>query len=147
MQALRILNPNVARLASVENLLKASFSLSTYPPWEVLRPHVAEYLFQPHVGFFLAFDKSGEPRGVSIVLLPQSPLETTPQVANFYSEGPKALTRELIRATVDFIKESGYTTFWAINHSKMDDPTWVKALKPKDWSIERVASIMEFKHG
>jgi hypothetical protein len=107
--------------------------------------YLANLIKDVKVGMLCSISE-GAPNAISITILPSSELDNRPQVIYLYSEGKKNARKELVKATVDFIKESGYTTFWAINYQKnMPDKVWLRLMKPEGWQVEPVGHIMEFK--
>lgn len=96
-------------------------------------------------GIFLTVSE-GLPRGIAMVSLPSGiGLDTQPEVLHLYNEGPQSGRRELVEVVVDFIHNSGYNRFRAINFSGMPDATWTRIFKPEGWRIKPVGTIMEFE--
>lgn len=94
--------------------------------------------------WLLAFE-DGQPVGLSIIALPESPLERNPQVLHLYSEGTKGVVRrELIKATVEAIKERGYNSFMAVNFTFKSDRKWKQVMQPEGWTIKKIGSLMRF---
>ena len=96
------------------------------------------------MGLFIT-EEDGSLVGLSIVSLPTSRLDTCPQVIYLYNEGTLQAKDNLIKTTVDFIHSAGYNRFWAINYTGRSDTAWGKVMKPEDWDLSPVGSIMEFR--
>lgn len=65
----------------------------------------------------------------SIVTLPQAFTDSMPWVVHFHNDGPRALTHELVKATLDFIRDAGYNAYKAFNQSGKSDKLWLRAFK------------------
>ena len=93
--------------------------------FEVLRTQMA------HGGAALVVGTKDDTKidGVAIITLPQAFTDTMPWVVHFHNEGGRALTHAMVKATLDFIRLAGYTTYKAFNHSGRPDKVWLRIFK------------------
>lgn len=78
-----------------------------------------------------------------LLAMPDHPLQK-PQVIHFYSEIPR-LRRKLVRTVLDFIKQSGYNTFQAVNSSGADDEVWKRTFRYPGWKLKPTKTVFEFE--
>ena len=138
-----IKNPNAVYFLGFKDLLQRAFAVS---PWKDIdiTDEIKSIITNPRMGL-LGTKENNQFVGLSIISLPTSKLDTCPQVIYLYNEGTMQAKDNLIKATVDFIHKAGYNRFWAINYSGRSDAAWSKVMKPEDWDLSPVGSIMEFK--
>lgn len=67
--------------------------------------------------------------GASIVVLPQAFTDEMPWVVHFHNDGSRALTHMMVKSTLDFIRQAGYTTYKAFNQSGRPDKVWLRIFK------------------
>jgi hypothetical protein len=143
---LRFENDSVLSLDRVKDLFKRAFpegSLVCNPGFEASIERFADMMYDPLYGIFAVCD--GESLvGLSLVLLPTDENDPYPQVLHLYHQGDAQSRRQLIDATVDFIRESGYISFRAINATSKADSVWAR-LFSRAGAARRIGSIMEFK--
>lgn len=99
----------------------------------------------PNVGVFIGAEK-GALKGLVLAVLPTDKLTPIPHVFHFYNKGSAGLRDALVKATVDFFLQEGYTSFWAVNTAGDDDEAYMKLFR-KAGKAKRLGSFLEFKIG
>lgn len=140
MSVIHLQNPAILKVPFFQEFLQKALEKSPWGWDERMLPEIERHIQDPSTGVLLAMEHS-TPVGISLVLLPTSPLDRMPQVAYLYSE--KA-TKELIKATVDFIKDKGYNRFQALNYTGNSDKAWMKVMATPGWDITPKATLMEY---
>lgn len=144
MQTLRLRNPKALEIDSINALFARALASTAFPIMAVSSPEIARLISDPHAHVQIGIENDKDPRGVSITVLPENPLDQRPQVPLFYVDKGAKIRKPLIQGIVDFVRENGYTTFWAINFTGHSDKAWSKVMAPVGWGIKPVGSIMEF---
>jgi hypothetical protein len=142
LETIPVHNPRALKVPEFVDLFKASVDKS---PWKGkdLLGELEKMVLRADVGVFVTVE-DGKFVALSITFLPVHVLDTTPQVAHLYNEGSPSARRSLVDTTVDFIKRSGYNSFWAVNYTGNTDKAWAKVMKAEGWDINPIGSIMEF---
>lgn len=142
MQTIRLQNAKALELPEIEAFLSRAFG---QPHWEGIpvTRFLAEHLTNPKLALLMGF-RGNSPTGLVLISLPASPLSKHPEVIHFYCESGPVQSRALIKAGLDFIRENGYNTYWAVNMSERPDAVWSRALRPKGWHSRKVGTLMEF---
>lgn len=96
------------------------------------------------LGGVFVYSENKRPVAFAIVLWPADGLEK-PQVAHFYSEGSRKATTALRDYVLDKIRERGYNSFLAVNGSGAPDDIWKRTFRHKDWEIQPMKTLFEFK--
>lgn len=146
-RVIRVGNPATFAIPEVRGLFERGFANSPLTPTG-FGPAIKDFenmTKDPLVGVFLAYD-DGKFQGFGIVILPHKTLVPYPQILHLYSEGKPKISEGLIEAGVAYMKEHGYTKFWALNGSGKSDKVWQRALR-KGGSARKLASLMEFEVG
>lgn len=144
----RLQNPTVLEKGPVRELFVRAFDGYPLLPagFEDAAEDFQKLLPAPHVGVFVGAEK-GQFKGLAVVLLPVDKSVPVPQVFHFYTEGRSVALRDaLVGAVVDFVVQSGYSTFWAINMTRKADTVWARAFR-KAGTAKRLGSVMEFGVG
>lgn len=143
IHTVQVKNPKAMGFLEFRELIKRAFVVS---PWKDIdvKSEIISLLNNPRMGVFVT-DEDHNLVGLSIVSLPTSRLDTCPQVIYLYNEGTLQAKDNLIKSTVDFIHKAGYNHFWAINYTGRSDAAWSKVMKPDEWDISPIGSIMEFR--
>lgn len=134
---------NPAGIYVLHDLLSRAFSLKPWPNLAVVEKELERLTRDPKAGILLGLEEH-QYRAISVIILPISPLDTTPQVIHLYNEGSRALRKELVQATVDFIEKNGYNSFVAVNYTSKDDKVWKRVMQPTGWEIKPIGTLMEF---
>ena len=137
---IEVKNPAAVKVPIIRDFLQRAFQKSPWGWSEEVLPELERHIQDPSVGVLLAMEHSN-PIGLSIVLLPTSPLDQTPQVAYLYSERG---TPQLTKATVDFIQGKGYNRFQALNNTGNSDRAWMKVMAVDGWTVRPKATLMEY---
>lgn len=139
-------NPNVLKLPEWQAFFQRAFKKS---PWAdtVGNLDILENLIKNTNLSWVIHTAAGRPLGFGVIAFPVDPLDPNPQVIHIYSQPPAANKRLLVEGIVDKIRERGYTKFLAVNYTGKPDKVWMRALKPRKWTVKPVGSIMEFNCG
>lgn len=143
MEVTRIRNPMALTAPTVRAFFTEALDgdLWCSGPLDTTAPFLQGIIEDPSWGVFLA-NEGLDFTGLAVVMLPTGPEIPYPQVTHIYANA-KGAKGALVREVVDFVKESGYTRFWAVNATDRPDSIWKRAFK-KAGNAERVGSIMEF---
>ncbi len=144
-RVVRLTNPEAFDQKEVRALFVKALGMYPIPEYETIEPMIRASALNPLVALFIGAEK-GKLRGLSIACLPHDALTPTPSVYHFYNAGTAKLREELIKATVDFFLQAGYTRFWAVNIATGNDEAYMKLFKSVG-KIKRLASLMEFEIG
>lgn len=146
-QAIRLTNPQVFQVPEVQDIFRralANFTMFNGNFDEAI-PELERLVQNERAGVIIGVDK-GVFKGIGIALLPDDKFSPIPQVPLFYNEGDMSMKRAIVTKIVDFIAQSGYTKFHAINTTDKADSIWARGFRRAGPS-KRVGSIMEFQIG
>ena len=124
-RVVRLLNPAAFDQEEVHALFTKAFEKNPMATFADAENDLRAAVTDPLVGLFIGAEK-GKLRGLSIACLPRNALTPVPSVYHFYNSGSKRLLEALVKATVDFFLEVGYTRFWGINATGGDDAAYMK---------------------
>ena len=144
-RVVRLTNPEAFKREEVQDLFRAAFEANPMADYEKALGELTALPADPLVGLFIGAE-AGKLQGLSIACLPRSALTPVPSVYLFYNDGSAKLRDALVKATVDFFLEAGYTTFWAINTASENDEAYGK-LFHKAGKALRIGSFLEFSIG
>lgn len=99
----------------------------------------------PLCGVFVYENDLGTVLGAAVVKLPFGAVSTVPQVVGFSARGSVA-KEALVEAVTTFVREAGYTRFWAINGTGKTDAVWARTFR-KAGPAKRIASVLEVDIG
>ena len=144
-QVVRLQNPKALASPPFRAFLKRSVKRGALIGLDDLLQGLTERLPDPN---FLALVgvEDGEFRGLVLLGLPSSIWQPTPYVYHFYNAGKAALRDALIKATVDFVVQAGYTKFLAVNLSDRDFKAWAKTFQKAGKATE-LGRLVEFEVG
>lgn len=129
-QIVRTLNPKALDVPQINALFARAFEGSIIADGD-FRSNVDEFrtlIADPTSGVFLGAEK-GFFKALGIILLPTGKLIPAPQILHFYNEGSLGLKRALMTHGIDFLREKGYNSFWAINGAGIDEKLWKRAFR------------------
>ncbi len=144
-RVVRLTNPEAFERAEVVDLFNAAFEHNAMTSFEDARDDLRATAADPNVALLIGAEK-GKLKGLSIACLPRNSLTPLPSVYHFYNQGSSKLREALVRATVDFFLEAGYTRFWAINTAGDNDEAYKKLFKAAG-EARRLGSFLEFDIG
>lgn len=144
-RVVRMTQPKALQQESVFKLFEAAFASHPMIVWGKALPEILSLIADPNVGVFIGAEK-GKLKGLSIGVLPTSAMTPVPNVMHFYNSGSAKLRARLVKATVDFFMEEGYTRFWAVNVAGENDEAYMK-LFHKAGKAKRIGSFLEFTIG
>ena len=105
---------------------------------------ISEVVKYIHAGGVLVQYEKGAPIAFCIIDWPKSALDI-PQILHFYSEGSREITRILVGAVLDKVKQKGYNKLRAVNGSGISDEVWTRAFRYEGWEIKPVKTVFEFE--
>lgn len=141
MNILVLKNPKAMEVPAIKGLFDRGIAKSAWAGMDGAVDELRNLIQSPTAGVILG-EENGCFRGFSLVLLPQSKLDTIPQVIHIYNEGTKSLRRKIVQATVDFIEKAGYNKLWAMDFTGRSR-AWDRAMKPEGWSLKQIGRIVE----
>ncbi len=144
-RVVRLTNPEAFKREEVQALFKTAFATNLMADFDAAVDALLGAVSDPSVALLIGAEK-GKLRGLSIACLPRSTLTPVPSVYHFYSVGSAALREALVKATVDFFLEAGYTRFWAINTVGDNDEAYAKLFRSAG-EAKRIGSFLEFSIG
>lgn len=144
-RVVRLTNPAAFDQPEVSDLFNAAFAGNPMTDFEAARGDLERAALDPNVALFIGAEK-GALKGLSIACLPRNTLTPVPSVYHFYNAGSAKLREALVKATVDFFLEAGYTRFWAINTAGEDDEAYGKLFRSAG-EAKRIGSFLEFNIG
>lgn len=144
-KVVRLTNPGAFKREEVQELFKKAFESNALAEYDQVVGELVALPADPMVGMFIGAEK-GELKGLCIACLPRSGLTPVPSVYHFYNAGTTKLRQALIRATVDFFLEAGYTRFWTINATGQSDEAHERLFRSAG-EAKRIGSFLEFAIG
>lgn len=144
-RVVRLLNPAAFDQEEVRELFTKAFDKNPMATFADAESDLRASVTDPLIGLFIGAEK-GKLMGLSIACLPRNALTPIPSVYRFYNSGSKRLLEALVKATVDFFLEVGYTRFWGINTTGGEDAAYMKLFKSAGEGT-RIGSFLEFKIG
>lgn len=144
MQTGEVKNPKAMEVPAFREMVLRSLDPSPWGPEAI--DEFSNLIVNPKAQIVVSLENSAFV-GISVALLPVSPLDNHPQVIHIYNEGSQGARRELVKATAAGIKDKGYDNFWAINFTGRKDAVWERTFKPEGWEVKPIGSIMEFTNG
>ena len=146
MHVINIRNPKALLTDNLQELLGRAFpgTDGILPPFAELKSEIATFIHHPKIGVMVGIDDNGDLNSFSLVMLPTTKIAPHPQILYFYSAGDDKLREATVQAVVDFVRENGYDTLWAINMTHRNDAAWQKLFQ-KGGKSRRIGSIMEVK--
>lgn len=145
MGVIRLKNPVSMEIPTLKDVFTKAFGQNAAVPVDIdASMDDFRYMIESdRFGVFLRLD-GFDAQGLCVMALPESKIFPYPTCLTFYSEGPKAVTDELIKAGVDFVKANGYTKFWGVNATGKPNAAWMKVFKQA--GKERIiGSLVEFE--
>lgn len=142
MNTVEVNNPKVMEVPAFREMVLRSLDPSPWGPEAI--DEISKLIVDPNAQIVVSMENAAFV-GISVALLPVSPLDNHPQVIHIYNEGSIGARRVLVKATAAGIKDKGYDNFWAINFTGRRDEVWTRAFKPEGWEVKPIGSIMEFK--
>ena len=135
------------RVARVENPLALQFPdvMELLSRWEPLpnRWWPLVDMIQNQTGAILVGAVGQDLCGLVILTLPVEAGTNCPQIAHFHCDAGPKLRNQMVRGVVDFLREKGYVSFWAMNQSGAADSTWARAFRLAG-EARRIGTVMEF---
>lgn len=104
---------------------------------------VAEGIKGGYLALFCASTVPDRLEGVFIIGLPMDALQDIPQVVHFQCQGGLKLRKKMVETLVAFVKQCGYTSFAAMNGSRVPDAVWLRTFRDGG-PIVRQQTIFEF---
>lgn len=144
-RVVRLTNPAAFDRAEVTDLFNAAFADNPMAAFDAARADLELAATDPQVALLIGAEK-GALCGLSIACLPRNSLTPIPSVYHFYNRGSAKLREALVKATVDFFLEAGYTRFWAINTASENDKAYGKLFRSAG-EAKRIGSFLEFSIG
>lgn len=144
-RVVRLTNPAAFDQDEVRALFTKAMDMYPIPKFETVEPLFRNAVNDPLVAIFIGAEK-GKLKGLSIGCLPRDVLTPYPSVYHFYNSGSAKLREALMKETVDFFLEAGYTRFWAVNIVTDNDEAYKRLFKSVG-EIRKLASLMEFDIG
>lgn len=144
-RVVRLTNPEAFKRDEVQALFREAFESNMMATYDKAIGELVAISSDPLVALLVGAEK-GELRGLVIACLPRSTLTATPSVYHFYNSGSAKLREALVKATVDFFLEAGYTRFWAINTLGDNDEAYAKLFRSAG-EARRLGSFLEFSIG
>ena len=132
----RVFNVKALALPAVMDLLE------TYEPdprkWEPLA-----HMVMNGTGAIFIGGAGSRLTGIAMVTLPDNNITTMPQVIHFYCSSGPVIKKMLIAEVLRYLREHGYSKYWALNYTGRPDSIWVRAFKGAG-RPRRVGSVIEF---
>lgn len=144
-RVVRLTNPEAFKQEEVQAHFRAAFEKNPMADFETALGELVALPSDPMVAMLIGAEK-GKLKGLVIACLPRSALTPIPNVYHFYNAGSAKLREALVKATVDFFLEAGYTRFWAINTAGDNDEAYMKLFRSAG-EARRVGSFLEFSIG
>ena len=145
MQVIRARNPAVFKHPEVEALMRRAFlDRPASIDFDKAQADFEALINDERTGAFIGVDDDAVICAVGIIMLPQNALVSVPQALVMYNEGPAAVKNAVLDAVVDFVKQAGYTTYWALNRTGRDDAVWARAFR-RAGDATKIASVMQFE--
>lgn len=144
-RVVRLTNAGAFEREEVRALFAAAFKDSGIVDFELAFEELKQSTTDPNVALLIGAEK-GKLQALSVAILPRSALAPAPSVYRFYNVGSAKLREALVKATVDFFLEAGYTHFWGVNATEADDKVYARLFRSVGEAKKR-GSILEFKIG
>lgn len=141
---IELTNSNALEWRELADFFKMAFagSFLKRASWEDVKPALGGFMDSPNAAVFLGLE-GDRFAGGSIILLPEVRFIPYPQVVHLFCFGSPTLRRALVTKVVDFARENGYSTIWAINGSGKPDSVWKRAFRSAG-PARKIGSIMAF---
>lgn len=81
--------------------------------------------------------------GIAMVTLPDNTITTVPQIIHFYCSSGATVKKMLIAEVLRYLRDNGYSKYWALNYTGRPDSIWVRAFRGAG-RPRRVGSVIEF---
>ena len=144
-RAVLLRNPRALLIPEVAMLIKRAVEATKHAApggIDTVAKEFFDYTIDEDKFLFLGME-DGTPKGLEMGYFPDSALFPLPMVTLIYNEGTKALTKTMVKTTVDHITANGYSKFWAMNATGHTDKAWIRALTPKGTTGRVIANVIE----
>jgi len=142
VNVVRLQNPTVFLAAEVQDLFRKAFAANELVHFDDNQTAFMELVADPYAGVFVG-QEGGKLLGLGIIMLPATALQKKPRVFHFWCEGSAALRRALQNAGLAYMREAGYTSFWAINATGAQAQVYARLYKGMGKARE-LGTVVEF---
>lgn len=143
VEVIHLRNPNALSSPDFRAFLKRSVKRGSLLDEAALIQGLLARLPDPGFAALVGVEK-GVFQALSLISLPANSWQPQPYVQHFYNGGSAALRDALVKATVDFVVQAGYTTFIAVNLVDRGFDAWAKTFR-KAGETKVIGQLVEFK--
>lgn len=144
-KVIRLQNPRALASKEFRTFLNRSVRRGSLLSSDALIQGLPSRLSDPNFVALVGVE-DGAFKGLVLFTLPANVWQTSPFILHFYNGGKAALRDALIKATVDFIVQAGYTSFISVNLTGKSSDTLAKTFR-KAGKGKVIGEMMEFTVG